>query len=42
MITDTAMWRNFAYHTQNDTIDRLNLKAMADVVNAIAKSLKNY
>lgn len=32
MITDTANFRNSAYHTHNDTIDRLDFDRMAQVV----------
>ncbi|MFT4924328.1 MAG: hypothetical protein ACI8WB_000406 [Phenylobacterium sp.] len=32
MITDTAFYRNTAYHTNADTFDRLNYAKMADVV----------
>lgn len=32
MITDTANFRNSAYHTSNDTIDRLDFDRMAQVV----------
>ncbi len=32
MITDTAFYRNPAYHTQADTLDRLNYQKMAEVV----------
>ena len=32
MITDTAFFRNKAYHTKEDTFDKLNYQRMADVV----------
>ena len=32
MITDTAFFRNKAYHTKDDTFDRLDYQRMADVV----------
>ena len=32
MITDTAFYRNLAYHTEEDTPDRLDYEKMADVV----------
>ncbi len=32
MITDTAFYRNKAYHTAEDTYDRLNYKSMAQVI----------
>lgn len=35
MVTDTAFNRNFAYHTPNDTADRLDYDRMAAVVNGI-------
>ncbi len=35
MITDTAFARNMAYHTENDTADRLDYKKMAQVVQAV-------
>lgn len=34
MLTDTAFYRNKAYHTLQDTADRLDYKRMAEVVNA--------
>lgn len=42
MITDTAMWRNFAYHTENDTIDRLDFTSMKKVLEGVAKVLSAY
>lgn len=35
MITDTAFYRNTAYHTANDTPDRLNYSKMAMVVQGV-------
>ena len=35
MITDTAFFRNKAYHTRHDTADRLNYERMAQVVRGI-------
>ena len=35
MITDTAFYRNQAYHTSQDTPDRLNYTRMAQVVEAV-------
>ncbi len=32
MVTDTAFYRNFAYHTLSDTADRLDYGKMADVI----------
>lgn len=36
MITDTSFYRNTAYHTKDDTADRLNYDNMAKVVTAVA------
>lgn len=35
MITDTAFYRNHAYHTKHDTWDRLNYPKMAEVVKGL-------
>ncbi len=35
MITDTAFYRNFHYHTEKDTADRLDYTKMAEVVRGI-------
>jgi Zn-dependent M28 family amino/carboxypeptidase len=35
MITDTAFFRNTAYHTPQDTADRLDYQKMADVVEGV-------
>lgn len=36
MITDTAFFRNKHYHTKGDTVEKLNLNKMAEVVNGLA------
>jgi Zn-dependent M28 family amino/carboxypeptidase len=40
MITDTAFYRNRAYHTANDTPDRLNYEKMAQVIHGIYAYLR--
>lgn len=35
MISDTSFYRNLAYHTKEDTAERLNYDRMADVVNGV-------
>lgn len=35
MVTDTSFYRNFAYHTDEDTLDRLDYKKMAEVVKGV-------
>lgn len=35
MVTDTSFYRNKAYHTKDDTADRLNYENMAKVVTAV-------
>jgi len=35
MVTDTAFYRNNAYHSRMDTADRLDYGKMAKVVNGI-------
>ena len=35
MITDTAFFRNKHYHTQEDTVEKLNLNKMAEVINGV-------
>jgi hypothetical protein len=35
MVADTAFYQNEAYHTANDTWDRLDYAKMADVVRAV-------
>ena len=37
MITDTAFYRNYDYHTMQDTADRLNYRHMADITQAVAE-----
>jgi hypothetical protein len=39
MVTDTAFFRNEAYHTEHDTPDRLDYERMAQVVVAVAKAV---
>ncbi len=39
MVTDTAFFRNEAYHTEDDTPDRLDYKRMAEVVVAVGKTV---
>ena len=39
MITDTAYYRNKHYHTEQDTIEKLNVGKMAQVVNGLVKTL---
>jgi Zn-dependent M28 family amino/carboxypeptidase len=39
MITDTAFMRNLNYHMKSDTIETLDLKRMAGVVDAVLQSL---
>lgn len=40
MVTDTAFYRNHAYHTENDTCDKLNYEKMAKVVYGIFKHIQ--
>lgn len=40
MITDTAFYRNTAYHTPGDTADRLNYSKMAKVVIGVYEGIK--
>lgn len=42
LITDTSFMRNTAYHTKNDTADRLDYKRMAEVVKALYQTAINY
>lgn len=42
MITDTAFYRNMAYHTSKDTLDRLDFDRMADVVVGIYEVCAGY
>lgn len=39
MITDTAFFRNKHYHTPEDTVEKLNLNKMADVVDGLVNTL---
>ncbi len=40
MVTDTAFYRNKAYHSVDDTADRLDYDRMADVVVAVFEALR--
>jgi len=40
MVTDTSFFRNKAYHTEEDTYDRLNYDAMAKVLNGVFMYVK--
>lgn len=42
MINDTALYRNFEYHKPTDTMERLDYKRMAGVMNAVTEVLINY
>ena len=42
MITDTAFYRNKAYHETGDTIDRLNFKKMAQAVISVYEAVYNF
>ncbi len=42
MLTDTAYHRNFAYHTDEDTADRLDYKRMAQVVEGVYQVLTTW
>lgn len=42
MITDTAFNRNKAYHSAEDTADRLDYDKMAEVVQAVYQTIINY
>ena len=42
MVTDTAFYRNFNYHSAGDTYDRLDYKRMAKVVQGIYSVTKQY
>lgn len=39
MVTDTAFYRNKAYHTQNDKPERLDYKRMAEVVSGVHQAV---
>jgi hypothetical protein len=41
MITDTAFYRNRAYHTADDTPDRLDYDRMAQVVVATFEAIRS-
>lgn len=41
MITDTAFYRNKAYHTADDTPDRLDYDRMAQVVGAVFEAIRS-
>ena len=41
MITDTAFFRNSAYHTEQDTYDRLNYKKMSEVIYGVFMFVQN-
>lgn len=42
MLTDTAFYRNKAYHTENDTMDRLNFSKMQELAEAVAKGIIEF
>ena len=42
MINDTALYRNFEYHKPTDTMERLDLKKMAEIMNTLTTVLVNY
>ncbi len=42
LITDTSFNRNLAYHTKQDTADKLDYKKMAKVVQALFKTVLDY
>lgn len=42
MVTDTAFYRNFAYHTADDTPDRLDYARMADVVRGLYRVVLDH
>jgi Zn-dependent M28 family amino/carboxypeptidase len=41
MVTDTAFFRNEAYHTKEDTFDRLDYEKMAKVVEGVAAAVQS-
>ena len=41
MITDTAFLRNKNYHEKTDTIEKLDFKRMAEVVNGTYSAIVN-
>ena len=42
MITDTAFYRNKAYHTKNDTWDRLDYERMSEVVKGVYNAVLEF
>ena len=42
MITDTAFFRNHAYHTEDDVPDRLNYEKMADVLSGVLNMVTQF
>ena len=36
MLSDSSFYRNMAYHTSNDTFDRLDYNKMSQLVNALS------
>ncbi|MEM7791429.1 MAG: M28 family peptidase [Verrucomicrobiota bacterium] len=42
MVTDTAFYRNKAYHTENDTWDRLDYEKMSQVVSSLHHSILGF
>ena len=42
MITDTAFYRNKAYHTENDTWDRLDYERMSEVVKGVYNAVLEF
>ena len=41
MVTNTAFFRNKAYHTESDTFDRLNYEKMAEVIYGVFKFVQS-
>ena len=41
MITDTSFFRNENYHNEGDTVDKLDIKRMAEVVDGVYSALVN-
>ncbi len=42
MITDTAFYRNHNYHQKTDTLETLDLKRMAEVIDGVLKVLSDF
>tara|TARA_R110001592_G_scaffold29350_19_gene106752 strand:- start:9917 stop:10888 length:972 start_codon:yes stop_codon:yes gene_type:complete len=42
MVTDTSFYRNFKYHTDGDTLDRLDFKKMKQVVDGVYNFIKEH